>query len=158
MKAIHHKIKDIKCDQCSYVTVNILNLKYHGDHIHQEGKVLPFEECASTAWHRSLLAKHEEEEHGILDSDGNYHCKHCEYKCPNRLRLERHMKCVHLQIRDFKCDLCNFTCALAHNLKGHMKTSHGHVYAKKSKIKKHVDVKVTNYVYLCRTFAPILLL
>ena len=149
VKSVHDKIKDLRCDQCSFATAAKLNLKYHVEHIHREGAAFACGECDFTASHVKLLRRHERDEHGIPDADGNYNCNECDYKCPTRLRLARHRKGVHLQIRDQQCELCDYACSHAHNLREHMNRSHGRVRPSKPKQRKKKDPKQQTRLKKC---------
>ena len=55
-------------------------------------------------------------------------CKYnlCDYKCSNNSHLNRHIKDVHLKLKDTKCNYneCKFTCSQKSHLKHHIKMVH----------------------------------
>jgi hypothetical protein len=47
-------------------------------------------------------------------------CQECDYKCNVKNNLERHIKIVHLKIKDFQCQECEYKCSIKSHLKTHV--------------------------------------
>ena len=54
----------------------------------------------------------------------SFKCNECNYMSKNSGHVNRHVKSVHLNIKDKKCDKCNYECFTNSDLKKHMKQIH----------------------------------
>ena len=48
-------------------------------------------------------------------------CNDCNYPRTKKQKLIRHMKRVHMKIKDFKCEQCGYTCSKKQYLDRHIK-------------------------------------
>jgi hypothetical protein len=79
-------------------------------------------DCGHISAHKHLYYKHRKLVHGkgkqILA------CPDCDYVGQGTSHVKRHIKTVHLGIKDIMCDQCNWVTALKADLKRHKKTVH----------------------------------
>ena len=76
IKAVHQKVKDIKCSMCEYVACQNIHMSTHLKLVH-----LTCYQCGQRFW---------EDTEETASS-----CQHCDAKFPLRRHLVRHMKAVH---------------------------------------------------------------
>ena len=101
MKAIHDKVKDHKCEECSFATSYSFSLKEHKIHVHGKGSQARKIDLTQTV--------------------RSFKCDYCEYSATQKHYIVRHKKAVHDKIKDYKCDQCNYASSYSHGLKQHMK-------------------------------------
>ena len=53
-----------------------------------------------------------------------YKCNKCDYKCPCKSSLTKHIKQVHDKIKDNECPECDFKCSTNGHLQRHIKSVH----------------------------------
>ena len=68
-----------------------------------------------------------------------FKCSLCPYKSNRQYDIEKHIKRMHLKIKNHKCTTCDYTCASISDLNRHIKQVH-------NKIKNH---KCTKCEYAC---------
>lgn len=59
---------------------------------------------------------------GILNKSTRNQCGACGKKLASLVSLRRHIKIVHLNIKNFKCHLCTKQCSTRQNLQNHLRT------------------------------------
>jgi KRAB domain-containing zinc finger protein len=59
-----------------------------------------------------------------LKNKDKFLCEDCEYKCANKGYLKKHIKAVHLKIKNFECEKCSYKCATKTSLKNHINAVH----------------------------------
>jgi KRAB domain-containing zinc finger protein len=83
-------------------------------------------------------------------TDKKFKCKECSYVSPYKQALMRHVKAVHLKIKDMICKECNATFSCKANLIQHIKTVHqtikdhtchlcGYASFRKYNLRKHIE-------------------
>ena len=59
-----------------------------------------------------------------LAVDPGQSCGVCGYTSRKRSDVIRHVRCVHMKIRDFQCKICKFKCFGSSSLNQHVKSVH----------------------------------
>ena len=59
-------------------------------------------------------------------------CNDCNYPRTKKQKLIRHMKRVHMKIKDFKCEQCGYTCSKKQYLDRHI---------------KHVPIQIKGFIF-----------
>jgi len=54
----------------------------------------------------------------------DFHCKHCDFKCFGSSSLNQHVKSVHLKIKDFVCELCGYEASRGADINKHLRSKH----------------------------------
>ena len=101
MKAIHDKVKDHKCEECSFASSYSSSLKEHIINIHSKGGQARKIDLTQTV--------------------KSFKCDNCEYSATNKHYIARHKKAVHDKIKDHKCEQCDYASSYSHDLKHHMR-------------------------------------
>ena len=57
----------------------------------------------------------------------NYKCDLCEYSCSLKSNLDRHIESVHYKIKNYKCDICEYSCSTKSDLDKHIKQIHNKI-------------------------------
>ena len=60
-------------------------------------------------------------------------CNDCNYPRNKKQKLIRHMKRVHMKIKDFKCEQCGYTCSKKQYLDRHI---------------KHVPTQIKGFIFI----------
>ena len=113
--------KDVDvCDQCSYKTQTIGNLRKHKKSQHS-GNIYPCDVCDYKAKLAMSLRDHKEMRHGI----NKYFCEKCDYKSPLYKYFRVHKKSH--EVHKFLCNQCEFKARQSSNLKKHVDMVHGKI-------------------------------
>jgi KRAB domain-containing zinc finger protein len=139
IKSVHLKLKDQKCKLCDFSAARKDSLNIHVKTVHSEKKGqlvsdIKREEPASND-HVVRVNKEEEEESAPSGSVVTgpvvqaselklYKCPDCSFVPSTRRGLMRHIKAMHLKLKDQKCNLCDFSAARNDSLKNHVKSMH----------------------------------
>jgi len=54
----------------------------------------------------------------------DFHCKVCDFKCFGSSSLNQHVKSVHLKIKDFVCELCGYGASRGADINKHLRSKH----------------------------------
>jgi hypothetical protein len=63
----------------------------------------------------------------VHDQIKDFKCEICDFKCSENCTLQRHIKAVHDQIKDFECEKCDFKCSTNEILQNHIKRVHDQI-------------------------------
>ena len=186
IKSVHLKIRDCICDECGSAFTSTTNLKCHIKSVHHKIKDYKCSKCDSRFTNQSELKRHEAKDHTKLQVRRNnekLETEFDEYKEtePNKCKcgktftrpdsFKKHVKDVHLKIRDWKCEDCGSNFTNNYSLKDHIKSFHQRdykcskcdsIFSRRYGLKKHeknahniqshgnvVDIEPRNH--LCKT-------
>ena len=99
-KSIHEKIKDIRCELCTYTCSTKNHLRHHRNSVHPS-KVLLCDICDFKTGTRNLLNRHM-----TIHNPNQLVCNQCEFRTRSNEFLTNHIKAVHDKIRDYICGEC----------------------------------------------------
>ena len=158
IKAVHEKVKDYKCQVCSFASFHSYGLKLHIKSVHEKKRDFPCKICSHTSSYAGNLKKHVRAVHGKIR---DFSCHKCSFKSALKHDLENHLKCVHDKIRDFKCTECNLAFGKKLNLQRHIKVVHDKAIKKfscgkcdykastKEHVKRHMSVHQDRMAIKC---------
>ena len=136
VKAVHDKIKDFKCDSCEYASSYKNALLQHVESIHNPTRQLQCrcQWCGKWFYKENLLQQHVKAVHDNLK---DLKCDKCEFVTAHSSSLGRHIKEIHLNIKQKKkptkpigpktCDQCAYLTNCNRALKRHKDAMHGNV-------------------------------
>ena len=151
VKGVHDKIKDYKCDNCSYECSQKSSLNMHIMDVHM--KDFKCDQCDYATGRKYYLSvhirKHHSNETPKSRDNPNHKCDQCGKTFCNKQKLQYHVKCIHDKIRDYKCDFCNHASTSKYNLGVHVRGVHSNKenfkcdectfqHPHKKKLKQHV--------------------
>ena len=146
LKEVHNVIREYTCEQCDYVStdkalVAIHEKRVHGkklfknrkamvklennlaedDDIKQDEKGHKCDQCDYAAPDKITLWRHI----FVCGNSNTFQCNMCHLKFRDRGTLNRHVKCVHNKIKDYKCEKCDRAFSRKGNLESHCMRAHG---------------------------------
>ena len=119
-----HNEKSIICDQCAQTFKSQHNLKLHKLNKHSE-KLFKcnFPGCEDKTFARPTdVSGHIKRCH--REKEYNFKCDHCPKRFISSQQRLKHVKAIHLGIKEFKCDQCDFECAYRNNFIEHKNSVH----------------------------------
>ena len=122
VKSIHHKIRDSKCQLCSY-SASESNLRAHIRIVHLGCKRYSCEKCNYATASYSEFNNHQVTCQTV-GSEEKFNCMQCDKSLSSRCALIRHVKAIHNQIREHKCCVCNKHFAQSSHLIRHINAVH----------------------------------
>ena len=93
-KSVHLRQKDIKCPHCDFMVSAVGNLRSHILYKHASGDIK------------------------------KYKCELCDFSAFIKSTLSKHVKSIHLNLKDMKCPDCEFAASTNSNLKLHILNMH----------------------------------
>ena len=121
IKAVHDKIKDIKCDKCDAVFFTKCHLKDHVKAVHDKTKDIKCNKCDFVCYSNGGLKLHTKAVH---DKTKDIKCDFCNYVCSRNGIMKAHIKRKHDKIKDYKCDKCEYACPAKRDLQLHTASIH----------------------------------
>ena len=145
---VHNK-QSYVCDVCGKSYPTKLRLDFHSK-THSRSAVT-CEICGSNFKREELLLKHKMNVHSEKNlkcdvigcgasfstklslrvhakshqpKEYNFHCPNCPKKFANNIRMQKHIKAIHLGLKELKCDKCDYTCSYKNSLVVHKSSVH----------------------------------
>ena len=114
---------------CNYTSVNLRNLKDHGNKKHLEIAVIKCDECGFYAKNIRFLKRHQLKIHNIFlkvsrnRKDKEIICNFCKFFASSR-EMAVHMKIEHPNEKLFACEKCDYRSNFMHNITMHKNGKH----------------------------------
>ena len=108
----------IQCDKCGNYYANVNSLDNHKRDRHGSETYI----CSICG--ASFKSKRDLESHKISHNQATIPCEHCGQVYKRRTHLNRHIKIVHLQIRNHKCDICDKRFRSQKDVRNHITAIH----------------------------------
>ena len=123
IRGVHEKIKNHKCEECGYAATQKNSLIQHRAYIHKIGeKKFKCDQCPYKSFLRGTVKRHI---YGVHDKIRNNVCDECGHAFNEKKDLENHKISVHKMGEEkFKCDLCPYKSRVKNNLSRHVKSTH----------------------------------
>jgi len=96
METVHNNVRNYQCAQCQYTSYSLATMNRHVKQVH-----------LMTPEERKKVA-----------------CETCGTRFLNKHHLDRHVKTVHQNIKQYRCKLCNLYFSIKSNLLEHIGTKH----------------------------------
>ena len=117
---VQHEGVRYSCEQCDYKAQELDTLRRHTKAVH-----LKVDDHTSVACDAKLSSKSSLPKHVTVKQQGVRHnCEECGYKAPKLSKLTKHIKAVHLKIKDYACEDCDAEFYSRSNLERHMNSKH----------------------------------
>lgn len=100
LKRVHLKVKNHKCNICSYVSFERNDLIEHM-RMHTGERSCLCDVCGKSFWGHTQLAAHKQ-----THRDFTFFCQFCDYKSRKKALLKVHMV-KHTQEKNYLCDICH---------------------------------------------------
>ncbi len=120
----------LKCCECDYETAEHVELANHSAEIHgllfQSPYSLPLktDDDVETKNDPEIVTVNDDDDTAGLKVKKPLECSSCPYSTTRRVDLRRHVRAVHLKIKNQRCSQCDYATSHAANLRGHMKKWH----------------------------------
>ena len=119
-KMVEIKIKKFKCQYCSYSAIRKGDLTRHTRDEHEKSYVCEY--CDFATSQKSTLIQHTLSAHS--DGAKKFPCDRCSYITVHRGHIEKHIKAVHMKIKDHVCGDCGYASSNKYNLTQHRMQVH----------------------------------
>jgi len=120
IRQIHTEIEKKMCHLCEFSANVQSQVDRHILKVHQaEGQTCPT--CGKMV---KDLKRHFQRGCITSSQEKKHHCLQCDKRFKQKIQLERHIKTVHLNIRDQECPHCNYKTTTGFNLKIHVSRVH----------------------------------
>lgn len=120
IKNRHTQAEELKCDECPKVFKNQYYLKYHKMNFHNPMNIKPFQcgQCDMAFTRQSLLNTHTRSH---LDITERIKCdfEGCNVRFLQQAEKRRHMRLVHLKVKQYVCDICRAAFGTKPTLRHH---------------------------------------
>ena len=108
MKNIHFGETLIRCSKCHFTSKDVLQMEKHYKQLHLLKK----------------KSRTNSEQKCIRNSEQNFECKICQKSLDNILKLRRHIRVAHIDVKRFKCSSCLFSNDEALKIVSHSRAKH----------------------------------
>lgn len=125
----NHKLKMHTADKdrsrkwvCTYCNTSFSGSRTLRDHITiMHSALKPQIPCAVKSCHKVFVTTKRLRAHmKIHDDDAKEMCPECGLLLTSKHNLEKHIKRVHLKLRNFFCDICGYSATFRHSIASHM--------------------------------------
>ena len=106
------------CKECGKNFSKSTRLNSHVSKVHSKKRHV-CEECGVEFRYEGKLKEHQRYKH-----DGAGTCPQCQKILTSQNELERHIKYVHLKMKNVKCDLCEYACTSSADMEKHVNHIH----------------------------------
>ena len=123
VKSVHHKVKEEKCQLRDYSAYSSFDIKLHIKRVHLNMVKLKQYSC-NYCDYQAIRKDHLEDHRWNHRSQDEIKCMECSKSFATRATLVRHVKHIHLNIRQFECNLCGKSFYYSGVLKVHTEMVH----------------------------------
>ena len=120
----HQKMSFHKCNQCSYIALNILSLTWHLSAVHKNRTSFNCKKCYFSTEMSTDLTNHIKRMHRKQSQRKRVECSLCTTLFQTCQGLKMHIKCAHQHLRQFKCSECDYATSDKSNFKAHIYCIH----------------------------------
>ena len=100
------KIGTLICNFCDFQTSRVHLLAIHVERCH-----FVYDDITATIHHRK-------------ESKKKFYCELCDFVASRKSGLSKHIKCIHLQLLQYKCENCEYSSNKKHYILRHKKAKH----------------------------------
>ena len=116
-----HEAELIICSKCDYRTRNKQSLKQHFKNIHTEVEMKTCQFCGGSF---KRIDRHLQINNCGQEEKKRSKCEHCEKTFVRKETMKKHIKIVHLQVRNKECMYCEYKTYTKFNLDIHISKMH----------------------------------
>jgi len=107
-----------KCDKCDYTTLSKFSISSH-----KKSHSLQLQECPVCKRKVKYLSKHIKRGNCVNKKEP-IPCELCDKVFTDKWHVKRHVKIVHMQVKDISCDMCEYRTYTSFNLRVHKSKMH----------------------------------
>ena len=150
-----------QCEDCGRVFQGPKSLREHVDYVHKNIINFPCDLCPSTFVSENHRQNHKKKVHWQtfyrkpLEERKAIPCDQCGLKFAEKSQVDRHVRTVHLKIKQYRCKICDTFFVEIGNLKEHIGIKHmGYANSKEWRRPENKDVRTSASSHPAYEFIP----